>query len=171
MSQCPNIITEIDRTEFIGNSLTTINNNFVNLQTVACTNNTIIDNVSLTATTINNNLTTLNNITSFGAAKALVKFDGTIDSDNILSPLFTNRKIYKQHNVVSVYKKGNGDYRVRFITPFPAPDYLVICSNSEVLKDGKYGWSSPYFLTEDYVDIRVSNNADPTHVSVVVFNF
>lgn len=165
---CP-VITEIDRSEYIGNSLSVINTNFSNLNSLACDDFTRINNLSNQVQNLNNNITNISNTLIPGAARAIVKFDGTVDTNNVISDLFTNRKIYNQYNVLSVYKKGQGDYRVRFIQPFSAVDYLVIGSCNEVINGNNYGWVAPYFFSEEYVDIRITNSRNPQHVSVVVF--
>lgn len=165
------IITPIERTEYIGNSLSIINSNFSNLNFEYCRHQNSIDSINLSAANLATNLTTISNVLIPGAARAYVKFDGTRDQNNQTSTFFTNRKLYKQFNVLSAYRKASGDYRVTFQTPFTNSNYIAIASNSEVFNPStnSQGWAVPYIYANGFVDIKITNQIDPVHVSLLVY--
>jgi hypothetical protein len=171
---CFNTIT-IDSSECIGNSLSKINDNFIGLKNAACDNDSFITTLRNGIDSLNTLILNLSGIVVPGAAKAWLKFDGTRDTSNIASTLNTNRFIYSSFNISSVLRKGTGDYRITFATPFPAQTYTLVGTSSQ--KQGSTGlftWFQPYTYRTTYVDVRVnginpSTVADPEHCSVVIY--
>lgn len=166
--------TDILPSECIGNSLGTINLNFLNLRDSADDNDSLISTLNNQITTLTNNILSLSSVAIPGAAKAWVKFNGANDIDNSLSPFLTNRYIYSFYNISTVYRKGTGDYRVTFTTPFANTNYAVIGTSSEKIGATLYGWLQPYAYTTGYVDIRIHTNTiadlvDPEHISIVIY--
>lgn len=161
-------IKTIIRTEYIGNSLNVINDNFQTLRDEICTQDSSLTNISLSAETLDTKITSLSTVIIFGAAKAWVKFDGTKDISNRDSTIATERRLYKSLNVQSVYRKKVGDYRVYFTIPFNSNTYLVTgtCSESD---NTKVSQIIPYSFSTDFVDIRISREFDPRHISIVIF--
>ncbi len=165
------VITTIERTEYIGNSLSIINSNFNNLNFEICRQQTAIDSINLSAQNLNTDILSISSVLVPGAAQAYVKFNGTRDETNTVSTFFTNRRIYKEFNVLSVYRLRIGDYRVTFRQPFTNSNYLAIASNSETNnpQTNTFGWATPYLFANSFVDVRISNQVDPQHVSVLVY--
>lgn len=169
---CPSIIT-IPDTECIGNSLTTINNNFSALEVAACDNQSFITSLNNSITNLNTLITDLTNITVPGAAKAWVSFDGTKDDKNFSSSFNTNRYIFSGYNVSSVFRKGAGDYRITFTTRFLSRNYVIIGTSRQTQVGGQYTWLQPYDYRTAFADIKIvsqsGNAADPQNVSVVIY--
>jgi len=161
-------IRTIIRTEYIGNSLNVINDNFQTLRDEICIQDSLLTNISLSAETLDTKVTSLSTVTVPGAAKVRVKFDGTKDTNNRDSTLATERRLYKSLNVQSVYRKKIGDYRIYFITPFDNNAYIVTgtCSESD---NTKVSQIIPYSFSTEFVDVRISREFDPRHVSIVIF--
>lgn len=124
-------ITTILKTECIGNSLATINNNFQNLRQAICT----IDNF-LAAASVKLNVVsgTVNNITSQPLPQAFVSFDGTRDVDGTYeTPLtLTNseRFLNNSYNIDNVKRDSVGQYTVSFPTTAFATNKYVINGNA-----------------------------------------
>lgn len=180
---CPDV-TPIKSTECIGNSLATINSNFVALKDAACDNYSTITTLNASILDLNTKVVSLSNQVS-GVAKAWVKFDGTRDSEGNISTAATNRYIYSSYNVDYVYKATTtntpatsaGDYRIYFKPGIVnTANYAVIGTSSEKKDATSYGWLQPYLFNPNFVGIRVhspiwpGDAADPAHVSVVVFS-
>lgn len=165
----------IDPTECIGNSLSKINSNFIGLKDAACDNDSRITSLRNDIANLNSLVLSLSGITVPGMAKAWLKFDGTRDTSNTASVLNTNRFIYSSFNISSVLRKGTGDYRITFATPFTSTNYTLVGTSSQ--KQGTTGlftWLQPYAYRSVYVDVRVnginlSTAADPEHCSIVIF--
>ena len=172
---CPTITT-IEATQCIGNSLDIINENFLNLKDGACDNNDI--SVSLTNDVLNlsTQIDELSSIIVPGSSKAWCKFSGTRDTANTVTEFLTDRLIYNHFNILTVYKKAVGNYRVTFTTPFENNQYAVICNSTEKINstNNKYTWAQPYNITSAYVEIRVQSSesgttVDPDFVSLVIY--
>lgn len=171
----------IDKTECIGNSLTKINGNFTGLQGspgtpgTVCGNDAQIESLRSNIENLNNIILSLSAQTVPGLAKAWGKFDGTRDSTNLVSTSNTDRFIYSQYNISSVYRKGLGDYRITFSTPFATANYALVGTSSQKIgSTGQFTWLQPYTFRTTYVDVRVAGNntltvADPEHCSIVIF--
>ena len=165
----------IDPTECIGNSLSKINSNFIGLKTAACDNDSFITTLRNGIDNLNTLILGLSSITVPGMAKAWLKFDGTRDTSNTASVLNTNRFLYSSFNISSVLRKGTGDYRITFATPFTSTSYALVGTSSQ--KQGTTGlftWLQPYAYRSVYADVRVyginsSTAADPEHCSIVIF--
>jgi len=115
-------ITTILKTECIGNSLPTINNNFTNLQTGICG---VDNNLNLTDITLTNIKQFTDTITTSQLAKAWVQFSGrrreTQPGDTFIGRQdFTNanRFIRNKFNVVNILRNAVGDYTVVFENSF-----------------------------------------------------
>lgn len=180
MAECPisTKITEIPREECIGNSLSRINDNFFNLRDQSCTNYTRIGDIDGSILQLQSLYAALSAATLPGAAKAWLKFDGTKDSDGNVTELFTDRYIYSSYNISSAYKKGIGDYRIFFGTPFSSNRYAVIGTSSETLDSkNNYTWLQPYTYAPDFLDVRIHSgeknnskiNVDARHISLTFF--
>jgi hypothetical protein len=165
----------IEPSECIGNSLSKINSNFTGLEDAVCDNDSFITTLRNGIDNLNTLILDLSSKTIPGMAKAWLKFDGTRDTSNIPSTLNTNRFIYSSFNISSVLRKGTGDYRITFATPFPAQTYtLVGTSNQKQGSTGLFTWFQPYTYRTTYVDVRInginsSTAADPEHCSVVIY--
>jgi hypothetical protein len=165
----------IEPSECIGNSLSKINSNFAGLEDAVCDNDSFITTLRNGINSLNTLILDLSGIVVPGMAKAWLKFDGTRDTSNIASTLNTNRFIYSSFNISSVLRKGTGDYRITFATPFPAQTYtLVGTSNQKQGSTGLFTWFQPYTYRTTYVDVRInginsSTAADPEHCSVVIY--
>ena len=90
---CPNI-TNILNTEYIGNSLATINDNFASLKNGICDNQLQITSIQSSLQSLDTTLTQLSSYAVQGIAKLWVKFSGTMDSDNVTSFLIPDRYIF-----------------------------------------------------------------------------
>lgn len=161
-------IKTILRTEYIGNSLNVINDNFQTLRDEICNQDTTLNNIALSSASFTNQIQSLSSVIIPGAAKAWVKFDGTRDTSNKDSTLATERRIYKKYNVQSVYRKKIGDYRVYFINTFDDNAYMVTGTSSDA-DITKVSQIVPYAFSPEFVDIRISREVDPRHVSIVIF--
>lgn len=172
---CPNII-EIQRTQCIGNSLEYINENFTNLKNSICDNDSIIQTVNSDLINLNTTVDELSSTITPGAAKAWCKFSGIRDKDNVISTFLTDRLIYDNFNISSVYRKNTGDYRIYFGNNFASNRYALVGTSSEKLNigTGKYTWVQPYRLTSAYAEIKVQSSVanslvDPDFVSLVFY--
>jgi hypothetical protein len=174
---CTLNVNQIDINQYIGNSLTIINENFLNLKNFLCDDqgnglSLRMDNLELSASQIDTNLDTIASAINTGAARAWVRFQGTKDTNNEISDLFTDRRIVgnASFNVRSVYRKAVGEYRIYYRTPMTDTGYVVTGSNSEKANNsGDYGWVMTQVLGTDFADIKISNGVDPDYVSVVMF--
>jgi hypothetical protein len=170
---CPTI-TEIKRTECIGNSLFTINDNFTALRDGTCDNDIQIESLGNNIKALNNIVLALSGITIPGSAKAWTKFDSTKDNRGFVNQYNTDRYLYNSYNVNSVYKVEEGYYRITFKTPFLDNSYTVVATCNETLVASNYVWVQPYEYAAEYVDIRIHTAtsltpANPSHVSLVVY--
>jgi hypothetical protein len=175
---CPLNISVIDGSSYIGNSLSIINSNFINLDTAICgtdgLNNKTI-NLSLSVQNLNTRTNNLSSAIIPARTQAWVHFSGTRDETNQVSVFFTNRLIYNKSNVFSIYRLERGTYRVTFETPLSTPNYIVIGSNSLAPNNSvvppSYGFVSliSESRTREEFDIRISNNVDPDFVSLLVY--
>jgi hypothetical protein len=172
---CPTT-TNIERTQCIGNSLSIINENFFNLRVAACDNDTNITTLNNDILDLSTRVDTVSSLVVPGVSKAWCKFSGTKDTNNQISEFLTDRLIYSNFNILSVYKKAKGDYRILFETPFVNNKYAVICNSTEKLNttNNKYTWAQPYNITSAYVEIRVQSSeaattVDPDFVSLVIY--
>lgn len=180
MSDCPfPDIPEISKTECIGNSREKINNGFSALKIYACENSSTINSLNSRINNLSTLIDRLSGITVPGVAKAWGKFDGT---RNEFTPppgaqayTTTNRYIYSSFNIATVYRKGLGDYRITFGTPFQNTNYIILGTSSQAqATTGLFTWFQPYRLTTAWVDVRVAginitNSADAEHISFVVY--
>jgi hypothetical protein len=152
-----------------------INNNFIGLSVAACDNDSMISSLRNGIDSLNTLILNLSAITVPGMAKAWLKFDGTRDTTGTTSTFNTNRFIYSSVNISSVLRKGIGDYRITFTTPFATQNYLAIgTSNQKQGATGLFTWFQPYTYRTTYIDVRVngptlSTIADPEHCSVVIY--
>lgn len=161
-------IKTILRTEYIGNSLNIINDNFQTIRDEICKQDSTLTEVALSSESFNNQILSLSSVVVPGTAKAWVKFDGTRDTSNQNSILATERRIYKGYNIQSVYRKKIGDYRVYFTKAFTNNAYMVTgtCSEADLTRVSQV---IPYAFSPEFVDIRISREVDPRHVSIVIF--
>lgn len=179
---CPDITT-IRNTECIGNSLATINDNFVALKDSACDNYSTISTLNANILALNTRITSLSSQLP-GVARAWVKFDGTRDTSGAVSTAATNRFIYSSYNIDYVYKATTtntpttsaGDYRIYFKpNVLTTANYAVVGTSNESKGPISYGWVQPYTYTSSFVGIRVHSPTwpgdvvDPTHISVAIF--
>ena len=168
---CPTV-TEIQRTEYIGNSLQTINNNFSILKDAICDNDAQINLLQQNTQSLDTKLTDLETNTAPSAAKAWIRFSGNRDSSNNLSSNSPTRLIYNSFNISSVYKKNTGDYRIYFNSTLTTGNYLILCTSSETQVSGEYTWCQPYTTTNEYAEIKVLSNSgnvvDPEFICVSI---
>lgn len=180
---CAITIQSIDPSDYIGNSLTTINTNFANLRDGVQTNCTNI----LSASEVIGTLQTVSNTLqqySQGRVKAWAVFDGTRDSSGAVNPLPTPRYLYTTpYNITEVYKTDTGIYEVYFaeaiVYPEPAPGesypYGALVTADSTQVGSNYVWAQPVLYSSDYVTIAVNdgqgspNYADPGRVTVAIF--
>lgn len=172
---CPNII-EIQRTQCIGNSLEYINENFTNLKNSICDNDSSIQSINNDLVNLNTTVNELSSVFIPGSARAWCKFSGTRDKDNVISTFLTDRLVYDNFNISSVYRKNTGDYRIYFINNFSNNKYSLVGTSSEKLSisTGKYTWVQPYRLTSTYAEIKIQSSTanslvDPDFVSLVFY--
>ena len=172
---CP-VIYEIQKTQCIGNSLVIINDNFLNLREAACDNDSKIENLNDQIDDLNTKIAELSSVIVPGSAKAWCKFSGTRDTNNIVSNFLTDRYLYSAFNILSVYKKATGDYRIIFANNFPNNRYAVIGTSTEKLNvsTNKFTWFQPYNITSAYAEVRIQSSTvgstvDPDFVSVVFY--
>jgi len=169
---CP-AITTINRSEYIGNSLETINNNFSNLKDGICDNELNISSLQGDIQNLDTFIVNLSTEVIHGVSKVLVKFSGPKDINGSTTSNNPNRLIYNSYNISSVYKKNTGDYRVYFSSPLSTSNYLVLATNSEKTSlSGNYIWSQPYSTTKEYLEIKTQSSdgllADADFVSVSI---
>lgn len=157
-------IKTISRTEYIGNSLSIINDNFETLRSEICNQESTLVDISLSAANFNTQILSLSSTTIPGAARAWTKFDGARDTRNQPSTLNGDRFLYRQFNIKSVYRKGAGDYRVTFFQPLPNTAYGVVGTSSDT-----NSFVMPYYFTPEFFDIKITRQVDPRHFSVVIF--
>lgn len=195
---CNTSITRINPTEYIGNSLETINTNFANLRDGV---NTTCNSI-LSATNILGNLQTIaNTLQGFavGRAKAWVVFDGTKDGGGTVNPADGDRYIIGSYNIKGVFKNtsaeegggqtiGYGVYEIDLdntqlnfpeeLEPGEFPPYGVVVTSSYALANGggnRPTSAQPRQFLPDRVVIEVSDGqaspyfADPDRVTVVIF--
>jgi hypothetical protein len=164
-------IKTIVRTEYIGNSLNVINDNFQTLRDEICKQDSTLATVAVSAGEFNSQIQSLSGATIPGAAKAWVKFDGSRDTNQQNSTAATERFLYKTLNIQSVYRKNQGDYRVYFTKPFNDNKYITTgsCSLSSTSDTGRVSSLIPYAFSPDFVDVRINPVVDPRHVSVIIF--
>jgi hypothetical protein len=170
---CPNIDT-IQRTQCIGNSLNIINNNFSNLRESTCDNDSRISLLESQNTDLSTRIDELSSVIIPGAAKAWCKFSGIRDSNNVLSNFLTDRFIFKNFNILSVYKKAAGDYRIIFANTFPDNQYAVIGTSTQKLDSlSKFTWLQPYNITASFTEVKVQSSTgttiDPDFISVAFY--
>lgn len=172
---CPTIY-EIQRTQCIGNSLTLINDNFLNLKDAACDNDTKVFNLDAQITNLDTRIDELSSVIVPGSAKAWCKFSGIRDANNTVSSFLTDRYIFSQFNILSVYKKAVGDYRVIFNNTFPNNRYALMGTSAQKLNSSTntFTWFQPYNLTSAYAEIKIQSSTsgttvDPDFVSLVVY--
>jgi hypothetical protein len=174
---CTLNVSLIDINQYIGNSLTIINENFLNFKNFLCDDqgdglSRRMDNLELSASQININLDTVADAVNTGGARAWVRFQGTKDTNNENSELFTDRRIVGNafFNVRSVYRKAIGEYRIYYSAPMTDTNYIVVGTNSEKINNSnQYGWVMTQVLGTDFADIKISNSVDPDYISVVMF--
>jgi hypothetical protein len=180
----PNSITKIRNTECIGNSLTTINDNFDTLKAAACDNYSTISNLLSGISLLNDRFNSFANLVP-GIAKAWVKFNGSKPG-----PQGGNRDIYSSYNVNSVEKDigeySRGQYIIRVKQGiFLNKNIAVLGTSSESIgTGGGYTWVQPTEIDVSNVNpaeresvikicvhsTTVTDVADPTHISVVMFS-
>jgi len=168
---CP-AVTVIDRTEYIGNSLQKINNNFSDLKDAICNNNTEILSLQQDIQNLDTHVELLSSSTTHSAAKAFVKFSGVLNINNNTTSGNPNRYIFHSYNISSVYRKNTGDYRIYFSVPLSSGNYLVLTTNKEKINsNNEFVWSQPYSTTKEYLEIKLQScngvTADPDFISVV----
>jgi len=131
---CPTI-TQIDRQQCIGNSLTFINSNFTNLLSGICDNIDRIDTLDGDVSNLGNSVTSISGVVAQGAAKAWVRFDGT--RNNIGEFTFNGgRKIYSSYNIDLDETVGVEIYRDN--TELILEGYYLIHILPDVLEDTNY---------------------------------
>jgi hypothetical protein len=171
---CNNNIQLIDINETIGQSLYTINNNFLSLKNDICQIDTNIQSLQNQYTLINTTAKSLsaqkNNI-----IKAKVSFDCTKNAAGNLNSSATTRYIYPgtSYNVSSVERLQTPDrYRINFQTSFiNSNSYGVIGTNSLTNNDA---WIQPlpngYGLTNTIISIlnTVGLYDHPEYVSIII---
>jgi hypothetical protein len=172
---CP-VIYEIQKTQCIGNSLIVINDNFLNLREAACDNDSRIEILDNQIDDLNTKITELSSVIVPGSAKAWCKFSGNRDTNNVVSTFFTDRYIYNSFNILSVYKKAIGDYRIIFTNNFPNNRYAVVGTSTEKINTNTntFTWFQPYNITSAYAEVRIQSSTtgstvDPDFVSVVFY--
>jgi len=169
---CPSIST-IPNTEYIGNSLATINNNFISLKNGICDNQSQIISLESSMQILDNTITQLSSYAIQGISKIWVKFSGIRDSDNAPSTPIPDRYIFNSSGVSSVYRKSTGDYRVYFSVPLTTEHYNFSVSNKETISSGEYHWAQIYNTQKEYLDIRVRSSdgslSDSEFVSLILF--
>ena len=172
---CPSIY-EILRTQCIGNSLTIINDNFFNLKDAACDNDTRVFDLDDQITNLDTKIEQLSSVIVPSSAKAWCKFSGTKDSNNVVSNFLTDRYLFNSFNILSVYKKAVGDYRVIFTNTFANNRYALVGTSTQKLNTSvnKFTWFQPYNLTSAYAEIKIQSSTsgstvDPDFVSLVIY--
>jgi len=169
---CPSTLT-ISNTEYIGNSLSTINNNFQSLKDGICDNQSQITNLQVSLQSLDTALTQLSSYAFQGIAKLWVKFSGSNDIDNVPSFLVPDRYIFNSLGISSVYRKSIGDYRIYFSIPLTTEHYNFSVSNKETLFSGKYYYSQVYSTQKEYLDLRIRASdgslTDSEFISLILF--
>jgi hypothetical protein len=189
-------ITNIDKSECIGNSLVTINGNYTNIQNSLAD----VDTNIVTINTLLNNLTTIVRSISSTPQQAFawVNFSGRreTDPDDIPSGRGgtrlenTNRKIFTGYNVASVLRESTGIYRISLInaasprfcilgTTVPlapgtaGPDAGIVNIYSGISNDGL---NLPPITEDAGSEFRIltrtlqGQNFDPSRICVVVYS-
>jgi hypothetical protein len=177
---CLSAIKIIQPEQCIGNSLSIINENFIELRDTACDNLDRIVSLEQIETQLSNDVISLSSIVVPGVAKAWVKFDGTLTEANEVGRGF--RKIYSKYNIDGVqpttFTGGisvPGFYTIFFSDnlKFEKTNYLVLGTSSEAIVNSKYTWVQPIEYDNDQVTIKVTNTdglgVDAKHISVVIF--
>jgi hypothetical protein len=109
-------ITNIDKSECIGNSLVSINSNYTNIQ------ESLVD-VNSNIVTINSLLTNLTTIVSNISsdpqrASAWANFSGIRDAESGFTRREnTNRLLFTSYNITSILRENTGIYRVSMTNP------------------------------------------------------
>lgn len=172
---CPTVY-EIQKTQCIGNSLILINDNFLNLREAACDNDTLISSLENDLVDLSTKIDELSSVIIPGSAKAWCKFSGVRDTNNVVSSFLTDRYIYSNLNILSVYKKAVGDYRIIFQNNFPNNRYAVVGTSTEKINSttNTFTWFQPYNLTSAYAEVRIQSTTsgstvDPDFVSVIFY--
>lgn len=169
---CPSIST-IPNTEYIGNSLLSINNNFQSLKDGICDNQSQITNLQTALQSLDTVLTQLSSYTFQGIAKLWVKFSGIRDIDNVSSFLVPDRYIFNSLGISSVYRKSIGDYRIYFSVPLTTEHYNFSVSNKETLFSSNYYYAQVYNTQKEYLDVRVRSSdgslTDSEVISLILF--
>jgi len=169
---CPTVTT-INRSEYIGNSLITINDNFSNLKEGICDNDVNISSLQQDVQSLDTFIVNLSTEVIHSVSKGLVKFSGFKDTNGSSTSNNPNRLIYSSYNISSVYRKNIGDYRVYFSSPLSTGNYLVLATNSEKTSlSGNYIWSQPYSTTKEYLEIKTQSSdgllADADFISISI---
>lgn len=168
--------TEIQRTECIGNSLITINNNFDNLdQSVTNINNEVGELIG----NLNNVSTLVTNISSQQLALAWVAFDPYRSQQfGPNAPNLENnaRYLIAEYNVTSVIKVGTGVFTVTVPFDFPRTNQIPHLSisglarpadtNMAIVNLGEATTSNTFIVT-----VKNQNNSfvNPLYVNLTIF--
>lgn len=174
---CPILTTiqTIPREECLGNSLSRINDNFTNLKNQSCNNYSRLEDIDANILNLQTLYSNLSSVVMPGISKAWVKFDGARDTAGQVTDFLTDRFIYSSYNISTVYKKGTGDYRIFFQTPFTSSTYVAVGTSSETLSlGGQYTWLQPYTYATTFMDARIHSNTltdrvDARHISIIFF--
>lgn len=171
MPDCNLSISIIEPTEYIGNSLVKINDNFTNLRLFLCNDEgtglyTKMDVLELSANNLTSSVNNIFNTVETGSSRAWVRFKGDKDTTNTASDLLTDRFIRAEFNVRSVYRRAIGRYRIYFKNILPNTNYAIVGTSSET---GANSWVSSQTLGVDFADIKIANDTDPEFVSVIIF--
>lgn len=180
---CNTTVQRIDATEYIGNSLETINQNFANLRDGITTNCTSILSATNVLDTLRTAVTTLQGYAQ-GRPKAWVVFDGTRDINGTVNAAVGDRYINASYNIVEVYKESTGVYSVYFADslvfadppPGELPAYSAL-TTSATRQAGStyYTWAQPTNYEVDRLTVVVNDGqstpsyADPLRVTVAIF--
>lgn len=166
-------ITAISNTEYIGNSLSTINNNFITLKNDICDNQSQILLLQSSLQALDTILTNLSSQSSNGVITHWVKFSGLMDSSFTLSFANPDRHLFNSSGISSVYRKSIGDYRIFFSQTQTSTNYNFSVSNKETLFSSKYYWAQVYHIEKNYVDVKVRASdgsfADSEFISLIIF--
>ena len=175
---CPINVQTIDSSSYIGNSLAVINSNFIALKDAICAPGQLDETTQSISLSVQNLSTQINALSSAiipAATQAWVHFSGNRDETNQVSVFFTNRRIYNNNNIFSVYRLDRGQYRITFATPLASRNYTVIGTSSLTPNTSfvppTYGFVSliPETRTNEEFDIIITNNVDPDFVSLAIF--
>jgi len=171
----PYSIPTIDIDECIGLSLATINTNVQDLKDELCLNNDELAAIQTSFNTLSTNLLTLSALTP-GIAKAYVVFDGTRDTNGVITKN-GNRLLYNNFGIASVSSNKTGTYSLSFTTAFPNISYALIGTSMETASGGNYTWLQPttFATTSASINIHsytdnVATLADTDYISVLIYN-